>query len=290
MGRRLIRPTLFLIALLLINLQPVPAQEQKADYKTIPEISYRSGIQTPQTDYMRERCKLDLYYPTSIKNYPTVVWFHGGGLKGGKKSVPDELKEQGIAIVAVNYRLYPKAKKPAYLEDAAAAVAWTFQNIANFGGDPKLIFVAGHSAGGYLTSMLGLDKRWLATHKIDANDIAGLIPYSGHCITHMTVREEMGIPRNQPIIDDMAPLFHARKEAPPILLITGDRNLEFPTRYEENAYLNRLLKVVGHKQTQLFELDGFTHNTMRKPGHQLLIEEIKRIVAKKPIASPLQKN
>lgn len=290
MGRRLIRPTLFLIALLLINLQPVPAQEQKADYKTIPEISYRSGIQTPQTDYMRERCKLDLYYPTSIKNYPTVVWFHGGGLKGGKKSVPDELKEQGIAIVAVNYRLYPKAKKPAYMEDAAAAVAWTFQNIADYGGDPKLIFVAGHSAGGYLTSMLGLDKRWLATHKIDANDIAGLIPYSGHCITHMTVREEMGIPRNQPIIDDMAPLFHARKDAPPILLITGDRNLEFPTRYEENAYLNRLLKVVGHKQTQLFELDGFTHNTMRKPGHQLLLEEIKRIVAKKPIASPLQKN
>ncbi|QDU08221.1 alpha/beta hydrolase [Gimesia aquarii] len=290
MGRRLIRPTLFLITLLLINLQPVPAQEQKADYKTKPEVSYRSGIQTPQTDYMRERCKLDLYYPTSIKNYPTVVWFHGGGLKGGKKSVPDELKEQGIAIVAVNYRLYPKAKKPVYLEDAAAAVAWTFQNIANFGGDPKLIFVAGHSAGGYLTSMLGLDKRWLATHKIDANDIAGLIPYSGHCITHMTVREEMGIPRNQPIIDDMAPLFHARKDAPPILLITGDRNLEFPTRYEENAYLNRLLKVVGHKQTQLFELDGFTHNTMRKPGHQLLLEEIKRIVAKKPIASPLQKN
>lgn len=290
MWRQLFRFTLLLSALLGFNLQAIQAQKHENNYKTIPDISYRSADQSQQTDYMRDRCKLDLYYPTSIKNYPTVVWFHGGGLKGGKKTIPDDLKEQGIAIVAVNYRLYPKAKKPAYLEDAAAAVSWTFQNIAKYGGDPKLIFVAGHSAGGYLTSMLGLDKRWLEAHKIDANDIAGLIPYSGHCITHMTVREELGIPRNQPIIDDMAPLFHARKDAPPILLITGDRNLEFPTRYEENAYMNSLLKVVGHEQTQLFELDGFTHNTMRKPGHQLLLEEINRIVAKKPIASPVQKS
>ncbi|MFH1300673.1 MAG: alpha/beta hydrolase, partial [Planctomycetota bacterium] len=147
--------------------------------------------------------------------------------------------------------------------------------------NPDLIFVAGHSAGGYLTSMIGLDRCWLAPYQIDPNQIAGLIPYSGHCITHMTVREEMGIERDQPVIDDMAPLFHARKDAPPILLITGDRNREFPTRYEENAYLHSLLKVVGHKQAQLMELQGFTHGSMLKPGHFLLLDEIKRIVSDK---------
>lgn len=281
MKRRLVQFTVLFAACLEFMFQTTQAAEVETGYKTINDISYRSADTPDQTEYMRERCKLDLYYPTTIKNYPTVVWFHGGGLKGGSKKIPEELKQQGIAIVAVNYRLFPKAKKPAYLEDAAAAVAWTFQNIAEYGGDPKLIFVAGHSAGGYLTSMLGLDRRWLAPYNIDSNQIAGLIPYSGHCITHMTVREEMGIERDQPIIDDMAPLFHARKDAPPILLITGDRKLEFPTRYEENAYLNSLLNVVGHEQVQLFELDGFTHGSMLKPGHFLLLKEIKRIVKAK---------
>ena len=181
----------------------------------------------------------------------------------------------------MNYRLFPKAKKPTYLEDAAAAVAWTFQHIAEHGGAPSLIFVAGHSAGGYLTSMIGLDRRWLAPYEINPKQIGGLIPYSGQCVTHTTVREEMGIKRDQPIIDDMAPLFHARKDAPPILLITGDRRLEFPTRYEENAYMHSLLNVVGHKQNQLLELDGFTHGTMVKPGHYLALEEIERIVKDK---------
>ncbi len=269
---------LLLLLLVICGTRPAPAQESESKYKTIADISYRTEADTAQDDYMRERCKLDLYYPTTIKNFPTVVWFHGGGLKGGGKQIPKALRDQGIAVVGVNYRLFPKAKKPAYLEDAAAAVAWTFENIKNYGGDPNLIFVAGHSAGGYLTSMLGLDRRWLAAHEIDANQIAGLIPYSGHCITHMTVREEMGIGRDQPVIDDMAPLYHARKDAPPILLITGDRELDFPTRYEENAYLNSLMKVIGHKETQLFELDGFTHGTMVEPGHLLALKEIRRIV------------
>lgn len=281
MRRRLVLPTVLFTLSLGLSFQTLQAAEEESDYKTISDISYYAPATPDQTEYQRERCKLDLYYPTSIQNYPTVVWFHGGGLKGGKKSIPKELKQQGIAIVAVNYRLFPKAKKPAYLEDAAAAVAWTFQHIAEYGGDRNLIFVAGHSAGGYLTSMIGLDRRWLAPYKIDPNQIAGLIPYSGHCITHMTVREEMGIKRDQPIIDDMAPLYHARKDAPPILLITGDRKLEFPTRYEENAYLHSLLNVVGHKQVQLLELGGFTHGTMVKPGHFLLLDEIKRIVKAK---------
>ena len=72
------------------------------------------------------------------------------------------------------------------------------------GGDPKKIFVAGHSAGGYLTSMVGMDKKYLAKHNIDANKIAGLIPFSGHTITHFTVRQERGIDGKQPIIDGLS--------------------------------------------------------------------------------------
>lgn len=119
-------------------------------------------------------------------------------------------------MVAVSYRLCPSVKAKDCIEDAAAAVAWTFNNIERFGGDPKRIFVSGHSAGAYLTLMLGLDTRWLAAHQIDANEIAGLISFSGQGITHLQVRER-SIPANQPVVDEFAPLFHVRKDAPPSL-------------------------------------------------------------------------
>jgi hypothetical protein len=125
--------------------------------------------------------------------------------------------------------------------------------------------------------MIGLDKRWLAAHDIDANRIAGLIPFSGHTITHMTVRKEQGIEKTQPIIDDLAPLYHVRADAPPWLLITGDRELELLGRYEENAYMMQMMKVVGHKDTRLYELDGYGHG-MTGPAFPLLVKEIQRIV------------
>jgi len=249
---------------------------EEIEYTTTEDIPYRSG---KLTDYMRERCRLDVYYPKNKKDFSTVVWFHGGGLKAGKRSVPKALQGKGIAVVAVNYRLHPKVKAPAYIEDAAAAVAWTIKNIKTYGGSPKRIYVSGHSAGGYLTSMVGLDKRWLAAHKVDADALAGLIPYSGHTITHFTVRAERGIDGKKPIIDALAPLFHVRKEAPPLLLITGDRELEMLGRYEENAYLWRMMKVAGHADTQLMELDGYNHGQMAEPAHPLLLRFI-RIIGK----------
>ena len=247
-------------------------QVKSTTYQTRTDIAYRQGNDT--TDYMRKRCRLDVYYPVAKQDYATVVWFHGGGLKAGKKSVPEELQESGIAVVAVNYRLHPTVKAPSYIEDAAAAVAWTFKHIEEFGGSKQRIFVSGHSAGGYLTSMIGLDKRWLAKFDVNADDIAGLIPFSGHTITHFTVRAERGIDGKQPIVDDMAPLFHVRKDCPPLLLITGDRELEMLGRYEENAYLWRMMQVVEHPDCDLLELDGFNHGQMAKPAHALLLRFI----------------
>ena len=233
-------------------------KNEKTVYRVEKDISYLEEGKTA-TAYQLERCRLDVYRPENKTGFATVVWFHGGGLTAGNRSVPAGLKEKGIAVVAVNYRLHPKVTCPAYLQDAAAAVAWTFRNIEKYGGAADKIFVSGHSAGGYLTSMIGIDKRWLAEYEIDADRIAGLIPLSGHTITHMTVREEKGIPKTQPLVDSFAPLYHVRPDAPPILLITGDREMELLGRYEENAYFMRMLKVVGHKDVTLYELQGYGH-------------------------------
>ncbi len=190
----------FLIIFLFWFHQAVFSQQNK--YETITNILYYSDSINQTDKYKNERCRLDIYYPKDLKNFSTIVWFHGGGLTGGVKEIPNALKEKGFAVVGVNYRLSPKVKAPAYIEDAAAAVAWVFKNIKNYGGDTNLIFVAGYSAGGYLTKMIGLDKKWLAVHGVDADKIAGLISLSGQAITHFTIREERGVPGTQPIIDE----------------------------------------------------------------------------------------
>jgi len=273
-----LRHVLVIWVLLLLSIAPVLRADDgdvsQFRYKTIKNIPYRDEN---VSDYATKQCRLDVYYPESRREFDTVVWFHGGGLSGGVRSIPTPLKEQGIAVVAVSYRLSPQVKSPVWLEDAAAAVAWTFQHIGEYGGSSKRIFVSGHSAGGYLTSMLGLDRRWLAVHDIDANQIAGLIPFSGHAITHFTVRKERGIADTQPVVDDMAPLFHVRKDAPPLLLITGDRDLEMLGRYEENAYLWRMMQVVGHPRTEIVELEGFNHGQMAAPAFPRLLQFVNEI-------------
>lgn len=266
---------LLLLTILSLSLFPGIAQDTAISYKLDENIFYRKTEEVNQNEYLKERCKLDIYYPANKGDYPTVVWFHGGGLKAGNKHIPEKLKENGIAVVAVNYRLHPKVECPTYIEDAAAAVAWTFKNIEKYGGSKEKIIVSGHSAGGYLTSMIGLDKSFLNKFEIDADDIAMLIPFSGHTITHMTVRKEQGIPDTQPTIDKFAPLFHVRDNAPPLVLITGDRERELLGRYEENAYMMRMMKVAGHKKTKLYELDSFNHGGMASPAFEILLEEIK---------------
>lgn len=270
----------FLLIIITCSSHDKVYSQSDPEYDQQSNIFYRDASVEPVTDYMRERCLLDIYYPKDKEGFVTVIWFHGGGLKAGNKFIPEWLKKKGIAVVAVNYRFSPKVSCPAYIQDGAAAVAWVFRNIERYGGDPGLLVVSGHSAGGYLTSMIGLDKRYLAVYGIDANRIASLVPFSGHTITHFTVREERGIAGTQPIIDEFAPLYHVRDDSPPLVLITGDRDLEMLGRYEENAYMMRMMLVAGHKETTLYELDGFDHGGMAIPAYPLLIKEVRRISEK----------
>lgn len=256
-----------------MNLNADPINSAPPD-RMIENVPYRTEPETPHDT--KKACVLDLCLPEKGKDFPTVVWFHGGGLTGGGREVPEKLKDQGFAVASVGYRFSPVVKSPAYVEDAAAAVAWVFRNIERYGGSPDKIFVSGHSAGAYLTLMLGLDKRALAAFGVDANRIAGLVPLSGQAITHFTIRNERGISEKQPLIDEMAPLYHVRADAPPMLLVTGDREQELLGRYEENAYLWRMMKISGNQVTELQELNGLDHGAMVGPGLDLLITFVSR--------------
>lgn len=251
--------------------------QETINYKTETSIHYYSKDIMKGDKYMQGMCAIDFYFPTNIENFPTIVWLHGGSLTSGKRQIPEYLKNNGVAIVGVEYRLSPNVKSSECIRDAAAATSWAFKNVEKYGGNPSLIFVSGMSAGGYLTYMVGLDKKYLASHEIDANKIAGLIPFSGHAITHFTVRKKSGISEKQPIIDEMAPLFHVKADGPPLLIITGDRELEMLGRYEENTYMMRMMKVAGHKRVRICELDGFNHGQMMYPALPLLLREVKTL-------------
>jgi acetyl esterase/lipase len=264
-----------LLILFLLLLSAPALRGQETTYATISGIAYYADTIRAKDAYKAQRCVLDIYYPENTKNFPTVVWFHGGGLTGGRKYIPKELKEQGFCIVAVNYRLAPQVAAPAYIEDAAAATAWVFNHIEAYGGNPNAIVLSGHSAGAYLSGMVGLDKRWLQAHNLDANRIAGLFLLSATTITHYTIRKERHIPDTQPVVDEYALLFHVRADTPPIYLMTGDRELEMLGRYEENAYLWRMLKLVGNRQATLYEFDGYGHS-MLAPAFPLMINLLKK--------------
>lgn len=237
------------------------------EVEVLKDVAYKPEA---ETEYERERCKLDLYLPANTKDIATIVWFHGGGLQGGDKrggyieAMGRRFASEGIAVVSVNYRLSPKVSYPAYIDDAAAAVAFARNEIAKHGGSPGRIFISGHSAGGYLTAMLGLDEQYLAKYGMKLSDIAGLMPISGQMITHTAVREERKIPKTQPIIDEAAPAFHVRQDCPAFLVIAGSNDL--PTRAEENRYFAAAMKAAGHGDVTYLEVEGRDHGTV---GSQL---------------------
>lgn len=262
-----------LILLLVMCVFSLSAMAQH--YTTLKDIPYVSENETDA--YRLERCKLDIYYPEGVTNFPTIVWYHGGGLEGGEKHIPEQFLNQGIAVVTVNYRLSPRAKNPAYIQDAAMALAWTFNHIEEYGGSKERIYVSGHSAGGYLDLILATDKKWLAEYGADADKVAAYFPISGQSVTHFTIRKERGLPNGIPIIDEFAPVNKTRANTAPIYMITGDRYLEMEDRWEENAHFLSVSKNIGNKNVSLNELEGFNHNTVVGPACIQIVGKIQQL-------------
>ena len=244
------------------------AYSQEHQYKIEKDIIYRSV-----DDYATKMCRMDIAYPEGAEARPVIVWFHGGGLTGGWRHIPQELLRNGAVVVGVGYRFSPHVPVTQIIDDAACAIAWVMDNISQYGGNPDKVFISGHSAGGYLVTMVGLDKSRLAKYDKDANALAGIIPFSGQAITHFEERRSRGIADKQPIVDSLAPLYHVRGDAAPILILSGDRELEMLGRYEENAYFWRMLRLAGDDDATLYEFDGYGHG-MCEPGYPLLLEFI----------------
>jgi len=265
---RVLSVSFFCLSFLISGHTLAQAQPSFSSCAVVSNLSYYSeGALQQADDYQKSQCHLDLRYPTNRTGFATVVWFHGGGLTAGRRHFVD-LKSPGVAVAAVGYRLSPKGKLPSFIEDAAAATAWVVHNIAQYGGDSNKVFVAGHSAGGYLTAMIGMDPKWLAAEGVSNLQLAGLIPVSAQVTTHFHVKELRGDTGQQyrPLIDEYAPLYYCASNLPPICLITGDRAIEFKCRVEENALMAASLRTLGHQHVEFYEMGGLDHGTVGEGG------------------------
>ncbi len=270
------------ILIALVTSARIANAETAVQFRIEKDIPYRTEAETAADDYARSQCKLDLYLPTKPdKNFPLIIWFHGGGLTGGSKAgnpkaenggdvgLLARLNANGIGVATIGYRLSPKVKYPTYLQDAARGVAWCVAEMPKRGVDPKAIFVSGHSAGGYIAAMLAMDERLLKDAGVAPDKIAGYIPVSGQMLTHYTIRIERGMKKENLFADEASPVFHVRKVAPPMLVLVGDKDMEM--RLEENQlFVSAMKDAVKNQTTTLVVVPDRDHgsicNRLLMPG------------------------
>lgn len=215
---------------------------------------------------------LDIYMPEGKKDAPVLVYFHGGALLMGNKSwgqdIGHKVAESGIGLVSVNYRLSPDFQHPAHLNDVAAATAWVINNIEAYGGNPKKVYVAGHSAGAYLAALLAIDFSVLQAHNIEQSKIGGAILISPFLFVEETAKVRIErdsifktIWGNEPqswIQASVTP--HILPNRDNILLIYADGDDDW--RKEQNQRFATAMKAAGNLRVISKEVPNRDHLTL----------------------------
>ena len=201
----------------------------------------------PNLRYGDEPWKLfDLYLPDGAPR-GAILWFHGGGLgSGGRLDIErfvGDLAAAGFAAASAEYRLYPNAAFPDFVEDAADAAAYLHANHARLGAEGPL-YVVGQSAGAYLTLLLALDRSRLARHGLAPEDFAGFVSESAQTTVHFRVLEERGMDGRLERIDEAAPMFFLDPSNPPPPMLVIHNAEDIPCRPEQNRLFMRKLKTL----------------------------------------------
>jgi arylformamidase len=239
----------------------------KADIMVTTDLDYVSTA-----EYPNHKDRLDVYAPKDAKGAPIVVSIHGGALREGDKSgqafVGQRLAAAGFVAVVINYRLSPSVRHPAHVEDAAHAVAWARSHAAEFGGDPKKLFVIGHSAGAYLAALLALDPQYLAAYQMSAADLRGVVPVSAFFYV-----DRPGVAPDRPkdvwgtdpaVWKAASPASYVRKDTPPMrlpmLLLYADGDDAW--RRQQQADFLADMKKAGAKAIETRMIAGRTHGSI----------------------------
>jgi acetyl esterase/lipase len=235
----------------------------KADIAVTTDLDYVSTA-----EYPNKKDRLDVYAPRNARGAPVVVSIHGGALREGDKSgqafVGQRFAAAGFVTVVINYRLSPSVMHPAHVEDAAHAVAWARSHAAEYGGDPKKLFVIGHSAGAYLAALLALDPKYLSVYQMSVADLKGVVPVSAFFYV-----DRKGVAPDRPkdvwgtdpaVWKAASPASYLRKDVPPMLLLYADGDDEW--RRQQQADFLADMKKAGAKGLEMKMIAGRNHGSI----------------------------
>lgn len=208
------------------------ADEMPAKFDKHANIAYRTDKGAD-----KDKHTLDVYVPKDKKDFPTVLFVHGGSWKSGNKNIyaalGQSLANDGIGCVICNYRLSPAVQHPGHVEDVAKAFAWTADNIAKYGGKKDQLFLCGHSAGGHLVSLLATDPQYLKAEKHTPAEVKGVAALSGvYQIVNTEKVFEGPFGKDEKVCKLASPLTHVAGKHPPFLIAYADN--DFP-RLDEMA-------------------------------------------------------
>jgi acetyl esterase/lipase len=214
--------SLFLGALL-VAVAPQHKNAGDFEVEVVKDIAYYDG---KDADPIRH--KLDVYVPKGQKNFPVMMFVHGGTWKSGNKNLYEPLgklyAKNGVGVVIINYRLSPKVQHPAHIQDVARAFAWTHKNIAKHGGDPDNFFVCGHSAGGHLVALLSTNETYLKAEGLAISNIKGTIPLSGVFVITPSALFKDIFTEDKDTVKTASPIEHVTGKHPPCLCLYADKD------------------------------------------------------------------
>lgn len=287
----------FLLLLILILLEGCAIVGVGLFYKKakLPESQIVRNIRyddTPNSDSLKNR--LDLFLPTG-KDWPVMVFVHGGSWSAGDKdlkiagadvygNIGRYFASQGIGTAVISYRLQPHADWKTQVLDVAKATGWVYQHIREYNGDPKKIFLAGHSAGAQIASRVALDYSALSVMGLSPRLVCGVIPISG--VGYNFLNEEtyqLGLDEgiyqiifNKKVLSKslrkkFSPIFFATRSSPPFLILYAGRDRK-EVKHSSQDFFTWLMKV-GVK-SQIYSIP--------REGHRSTILALSR--AKTPVA------
>jgi acetyl esterase/lipase len=186
--------------------------------------------------------RLDVYSPSSGSDYPVLLFVHGGSWRQYHKElfapVAMKLLPEGMVVVIPDYTLYPEAQYEQMAGEMAAALSWTLENIAQYGGDPRRVILAGHSSGAHLAGLVLMDPRFLAPYGRSGDEVCGLIGMSGvydvqaeydfWAAKGPSPKLISGVMGGVENLTQASPIRYVQAGLPPVLLLHGDQDETVP--------------------------------------------------------------